>query len=107
MNFGNELVITATEEPKPIRGGVELTIVSYILSLPTKSMEVHVVVINTQVKKLEEHVTPKPIPLDIPKIGVGVGVTFIDTITHAFEVFRTPNTILKDTLITERPRLVY
>jgi hypothetical protein len=28
----------------------------------------------------------------------------IDSITRAFEVFRTPNTILKDTPIAERPK---
>jgi hypothetical protein len=27
----------------------------------------------------------------------------INTITHAFEVFKTPDTISKDTLVVERP----
>jgi hypothetical protein len=67
-------------------------------------VEIHVVVVSTHVEGLEEHVTPKLVPLVIPKIGVGVEVTLIDTITHTSEVFRTPNIILKDTPIVERPR---
>jgi hypothetical protein len=34
-------------------------------------MEVHVVVVSSQIEALEEPFTPKPIPLVIPKIGVG------------------------------------
>jgi hypothetical protein len=52
---------------------------------------------------LEEHVTPKPVPLGIQKIGIGVELTLIDTITHAFEVFRTLDIVLKDTYVTQRP----
>jgi hypothetical protein len=35
-------------------------------------MEIFIVVINIQVEALEELVTPKLIPLVLPKIGVGV-----------------------------------
>jgi hypothetical protein len=52
---------------------------------------------------LEELVTPKPIPLVIPNIGVGAKVTLIDTIIHASEVLKTPNIVLKDTFVLERP----
>ncbi len=51
---------------------------------------------------MEELVTPRPIPLIILEIGVGVGVTLINNVTHAFEVFKTSNTILKDTPITKK-----
>jgi hypothetical protein len=40
--------------------------------------------------------------LVIPNIGVGTKVTLIDIVTHAFEVFKTLDTILKDTLITKK-----
>jgi hypothetical protein len=49
-----------------------------------------------------EHVIPKPIPLVIPEIEVAIEVTLIDTSTHAFKVFTTPNTILKDTHVAKR-----
>ncbi len=104
MNSQSEPSVTTTEEPKPIRGGVKLTIVYCILFLPIQSVEVFVVVINIQVEELEEPVIPKPIPLTIPKIGVRVEVTLINIVTHAFEVFRTPNIVLKDTPVVEKPR---
>jgi hypothetical protein len=50
---------------------------------------------------LEEPTTPKPIPLVILEIKIRTNVTLINSITHAFEVFRTPNTILKDTHVIE------
>jgi hypothetical protein len=98
-----ELVITTTKEPKPIRGRLELAIVPYTLHLPTELVEVPIVVFSTQVKVLEEHVTPKPIPLILLEIGVGVVVTLINSVTHAFEVFRTLDTVLKDTHVIEIP----
>jgi hypothetical protein len=58
-------------------------------------VEITIVVVGIHVKGLEEHVTPKLVPLIIPKIG---------TITHTFEVFKTRDTILKDTPIVERPQ---
>jgi hypothetical protein len=51
---------------------------------------------------LQEHVIPKPVPLIIPKIRVGVEVTLINTITHAFEVFKTLDIVLKDTHVVKR-----
>ncbi len=36
---------------------------------------------------------------------MGVEVTSIDTITHAYEVFRTSDTLLKDTPVAKGPRL--
>jgi hypothetical protein len=44
-----------------------------------------------------EHAIPKTIPLVILEIEVGIEVTLINTGTHAFKVFKTPNIILKDT----------
>jgi len=56
---------------------------------------------------LEDSIIPKPIPLIIPKIVIRVKVIFIDTVTHAFEVFRTLDIVLKDTLVVEWPRSKY
>jgi hypothetical protein len=68
-------------------------------------VEVHVVVINTQVEALEKPIIPKPIPLVIPKIGVGVEVILIYSITHASKVFTTPYTVLKDAPIIKKLEL--
>jgi hypothetical protein len=65
-------------------------------------MEVLVVLVSIQVEELEEHVFPKPVPLTIPKIGVGAEVTLINIVTHASEVFMTPNIVLKDTLVVDK-----
>jgi hypothetical protein len=65
-------------------------------------VEVLVVVVNIHVETFEEPMTPKPMPLVIPKIRIGAMVTLIDSITHVVEVFRTPDIVLKDTLVTER-----
>jgi hypothetical protein len=35
----------------------------------------------------------------MPKIGISKEVILIDIIAHAFEVFKTPNIILKDTFV--------
>ncbi len=50
----NELVGNTTKELKAIRGGVQPAIISYTLSLPTKFVEAHVVIISNQVERLEE-----------------------------------------------------
>jgi hypothetical protein len=55
---------------------------------------------------LEKLVTPKPIPLLIPEIGVGAKVTLIDIVTHAYEVFKTLDMVLKDTPIAKNLRSV-
>jgi hypothetical protein len=60
--------------------------------------EIPIVIVIIHVEGLEELITPKLVPLVLPKIGVGVEVTSIDTITHAYEVFKTPDTILNDAL---------
>jgi hypothetical protein len=60
--------------------------------------------VNTEAKALEELVTPKPIPLVIPKIGVGTWVTLINNVTHGSEVLKIPDTTLKDTPIIEKPK---
>ncbi len=52
---------------------------------------------------MEEPITPKPIPLVMPKIRVGVELTLIDTVTHALEVFKTPDIVLNDTHVVEWP----
>jgi hypothetical protein len=65
-------------------------------------MEVPIIIVTTQVEGLEKLVIPKPISLVIPKIGVGVEVTLIDFVIHAFEVFKTLDIILKDTLVARR-----
>lgn len=77
-----ELVTNTTKEPIPIRGGVKITTVSYTFFMPTKLVEVCVVVVSTHVEELEEHVTPKLVPSAIPQIGVGVEITLINIITH-------------------------
>jgi hypothetical protein len=53
MSFWNEPIVITIKELELIREGVELAIVSYTLSLPTKSMEIHVVVVNIRVEGLE------------------------------------------------------
>jgi len=89
-SFRSEPIITTIEELEPIKVGAELAIVSCTLSLPTEPAKILVVVVNIQIKALEKHVTPRPIPLVILEIGVGVEVTLIDSITHASEVFKNP-----------------
>jgi hypothetical protein len=101
-SFWSELVVTTIEELEPIRGGTKTSIISCTLFLPIETMEIPIVVVSIHVEGLEEPITPKPIPLVIPKIGVGVKVTLIEIVTHAFEVFRTPNTILKDTFVAKK-----
>jgi len=79
-----------------------LAIISCTLSLPTELVEIHVVVVNTHVEGLEKPTTPKLVPLVILEIGVIIEVILIDTITHASKVFKTPNIILKETLVAKR-----
>ncbi len=88
-----------------IKIGTKPITISCVASLPTEPMEIHVVDVNIQVEESKGRVTFKLIPLAIPHIKIGVQVTLIDIITHAYEVFKTPYTILKDTLVTKRPRL--
>jgi len=102
INFQSELVITTIEELAHIKGGTKFVTIFWTLSLPTKLVEVHVVIVNFQVEELEIPIIPKPIPLTIPQIGVGTNVTL--NITHAFEVFKIPNIKLKDTLVIEKPK---
>ncbi len=48
-------------------------------------MEIFVVVVSTKVEELEKHIIPKFVPLIIIEIRVGLEVTLIDIVTHAFE----------------------
>ncbi len=48
---------------------------------------------------MEKLVAPKPILLIIPEIGVSIEATLINIVTHTFEVFKTQDIILKDTLV--------
>jgi hypothetical protein len=66
-------------------------------------VEIPIVVFSIHVEALEKPITPKLIPLVLPKIGVGVEVTLIDSIAHASKVSKTPNIVLKDTHVMERP----
>ncbi len=59
-SFRNEHVVTITKEPKQIRGGVELAIISCTLYLPIEYVEVPIVTISTQVEGLEKSITPNP-----------------------------------------------
>jgi len=102
MSFQSEPIVTTTKEHEPIRGGAKLTIIPCTLLLPIELVKVPIVVFSTQVEVLEKLVTPKLVPLILPNIGVGIKVTLINNVTHAFEVFKTPNTILKDTFVMER-----
>jgi hypothetical protein len=58
----------------------------YTLPLPIEPMEI-LVVFNIEVEVLEEPITPKLVLIVLPKIGIGVKVTLINSVTHAFEVF--------------------
>jgi hypothetical protein len=89
-------------EPILIRGGVKITTIFCTFFFPTKLVEVFVIVVNTHVEKLEEHVTPKPIPSIIPQIGVGVEINLINTIKHASKVFKILDIVLKDTPVSEK-----
>ncbi len=105
LSSQSELVITITKELVPIRRGAKITIVFCTLFLPTKLVEVFVVVVSFHVKELEKHVTPKLVPSPIPQIGVGVEITLIQTITHASKQFKILNTMLKDTPMSEKLKL--
>lgn len=50
ISFWNQPIVTATKELEPIKGRAELAIFSYALPLPTKHMEVLIVIFSTQVE---------------------------------------------------------
>ncbi len=61
----------------------------------------------TPCKTLGKTCHSKTYTISLPKIKVGVKVTLIDSVTHAFENFENfeiLDTILKDTPIMERPK---
>jgi hypothetical protein len=58
MSSHNEPIVITIEELEPIRGGAKLTTVSCTFFLPTKYMEVPIVVVSTQVEELEEPINP-------------------------------------------------
>jgi hypothetical protein len=109
ISFQGKPVVTIIEEPEPIRGGVELAIVPYILYLSTKLVKVPIVVFSIQVEVLEEFVTPKHVTLVLLEIGTCIMVTLIDSVTHASKVLKTLNTILEDTHVMDRldPQLIH
>jgi hypothetical protein len=43
----SKLVVIINEEPKPIKGGIKMAIISYTLPLPTKPVEIPIVTVNT------------------------------------------------------------
>jgi hypothetical protein len=45
------------------------------------------VIFSIQVEVLEKLVISKLVPLVLPKIGIGVEITLINNVTHAYEVF--------------------
>jgi hypothetical protein len=73
--------------------------------LPIKLVEAPFIVINVEVVDLQIPITPKFVPLAVPQIGVSVKIIMIDTALHAFEIFRTPKKVLKDTHVIEKPKL--
>jgi hypothetical protein len=98
MNSQDEPVAMTTKIPTHMKGGTKVVITSYILSLlPTKPIEAPYIVVSVKVANLQIPLTPKPVPLSIPHVGVGVKVIMIDTTLHASKVFRTPKVVLKDT----------
>jgi hypothetical protein len=102
ISFWSKPIVTTNEELEPIKGRTELAIVPYTLFLPIEPMEMHVV-FSTHVKVLEEPITPKPVPLILPEIRVGIEVMLIDNVIHASKVLRTPDIVLKETPVMERP----
>ncbi len=56
----NEPIVTAIEEFEPIKGGIELAIVSCTLPLPIEPMEVPIIVVNIKVETLEELIVQNP-----------------------------------------------
>jgi hypothetical protein len=103
MSYQYELVAMTIKSPTHMKGGTKVVTTSYILSLlPTKPIEAPYIVVNAKVANLQIPLTPKPIPLNIPHIGVSVEVIMIDTTLHAFKVFRTLEVVLRNTPITEK-----
>jgi len=59
------------EKPSLIKGGAKIATIFCTLPLPTKTMEVPIIVVSTQVEELEELITPKLVPLVVLEIRVG------------------------------------
>jgi len=45
-SYQNEFVVITNEEPKPIRGGTKMAIISYTLPLPIELVEVPIVIVS-------------------------------------------------------------
>jgi hypothetical protein len=43
----NEFVVITNEEPKPIKGGAKMAIISYTLPLPIEPVEIPIVIVST------------------------------------------------------------
>ncbi len=74
----------------------------YTLFLPIEHVEVPIVVVSTQVEGLEKHIIPKHGPFNYTIDWGRCKGILIDIVTHAYEVFKTLNIVLKDTSIVER-----
>jgi len=69
--------------------------------------DVLIVIVTIHVKRFKKSITPKLVPLIIPKIWVGVEVTLVDTMTHAYKVLKTSDIVPKSTHVAKRPGLEF
>jgi hypothetical protein len=89
-----------------MKGGAEHVTTSCTLSLLSiEPIDTPIIVVSTHVVDLQIHVILKHVLLIIPHIGVGVDITMIDIALNAFEVFRTPRIVLRNTSVIEKPKL--
>jgi hypothetical protein len=77
MGFQSKPIVTTMEKPSLIKGGAKIATIFYTLPLPTKNVEVLIIVVSTQVEELEEFITPKLVSLVVLEIRVGVEVILI------------------------------
>jgi len=75
MGFQSKPIVTTMEKPSLIKGGAKIATIFCTLPLPTKTVEVPIKVVSTQVEELEELITP--FPLVVLEIRVGVEVIWI------------------------------
>jgi len=98
VSVKGKLVVTTVEILAQMRGRFVLVTISCILPLlPIIHVDVHIIIINTQVVNLHIHVIPKLVPLTIFQIGCGTNITMIDIALYVLGIFRTPKVVLRDT----------